>query len=57
MAEENHIAIIGTLGVLINGKKQGLIDSVKVKMDELRQIGFWISDDLYDDVIEIEKRL
>lgn len=31
VAKENHIALVGTLGVLINGKKQGLIDNMKLK--------------------------
>ncbi len=57
IARENQLEIVGTLGILINGKKSGLIESIVEKMDDLRKIGFWISDSLYQEIIEIEKRL
>jgi len=49
--------IVGTLGILINGKKSELIENIVEKMDDLRKIGFWISDSLYQEIIEIDKRL
>lgn len=57
VARENQIAIIGTIGILIQGKKLGLVNSLQEKMDELRKIGFWISDSLYYRIIDIEKRI
>jgi predicted nucleic acid-binding protein len=57
IARENQLEIVGTLGILINGKKLGLIQSIKDKMDKLREVGFWISDSLYHEIIEIEKQL
>lgn len=57
VARKNQIAIVGTIGVLIEGKKMGLVESIKGKMDELKKIGFWISESLYNKVIEIEKRM
>jgi uncharacterized protein len=57
VAKENQIEVVGTIGILINGKKSGFIDGIKEKMDELREIGFWISDALYHRIIEIERRM
>ena len=57
VARNNQIKILGTIGVLLNGKKAGLVKSVKEKMDNLKKIGFWINKQLYDDVIELEKKL
>lgn len=49
--------LIGTLGIIIEAKKLGHVDNIQQKMDELRNIGFWISEQLYQHVLEIEKRL
>ena len=49
--------MIGTLGILLKAKQENLIESVKVKMDDLRSIGFWINQKLYDKIIEIEQKL
>lgn len=57
IAREHQLDIVGTLGILINGKKSGLIESMVEKMDDLRKIGCWISDSLYQEIIEIDKRL
>lgn len=54
IARDNHLKIIGTVGILLEAKRQGLIDSVKNKMDDLRKIGFWISDKLYDQIVKTE---
>lgn len=42
IARKNQIAIVGTIGVLIEGKKMGLVKSIKRKMDELKKD--WILD-------------
>lgn len=57
IATEKSIPIIGTLGILIEARKHNLINSVKEKMDDLKSIGFWINQKLYDRIIEIEKKL
>jgi len=57
IAAEKQIKTIGTLGVLLESKRKGLIDSVAHKMDHLREIGFWISDSLYAKIIELEKQV
>lgn len=53
IAEEYHIPIIGTLGILLSAKKANLISSIKIEMDTLRRIGFWISDSLYERMLVI----
>jgi uncharacterized protein len=55
VAVENNIKVIGTLGILLEAKNQKLINSVKDKMDQLKAIGFWISNSIYQKVIELEK--
>lgn len=57
IALEKNLQIIGTLGIIIEAKKLGHVDNIQQKMDDLRNIGFWISEQLYQYVREIEKRL
>lgn len=57
IALEKNLQIIGTLGIIIEAKKLGHVDNIQQKMDDLRNIGFWISEQLYQHVLEIEKRL
>ncbi|MDM8522852.1 DUF3368 domain-containing protein [Desulfococcaceae bacterium HSG8] len=50
----NHIPVIGTLGILIQAKKRGLIGSVKEMMDILKnQHHFWISKAMYEEVLRL----
>lgn len=37
---------IGTIGLLLVGKKQGIVNSVKNDIEQLVEYGFWISDNL-----------
>jgi uncharacterized protein len=37
---------IGTIGLLLVGKKQGIVNSVKSDLDQLVEYGFWVSDGL-----------
>ena len=57
IAVEKAVKIIGTLGILIEAKRRNLIKSVRSKMDDLIDIGFWISPKLYNKIIEIEEDL
>ncbi|MBI5842170.1 MAG: DUF3368 domain-containing protein [Chloroflexi bacterium] len=44
---------VGVLGVLLNAKKRGKIDSLKSAMQDLRnEIGFFISDELYERILK-----
>ncbi|MFN7119829.1 MAG: DUF3368 domain-containing protein [Saprospiraceae bacterium] len=53
VAEDYHIPIVGTLGILLSAKQAKLINSIKSEMNALRQIGFWVSDRLYDKMLTI----
>lgn len=57
IAQAMGLQIIGTIGILLKAKQMQLIKSVREKMDELRQIGFWISDGLYQQIVHIESNL
>ncbi len=50
-ARARAIPVIGTLGLLLEAKKRGLIPNVKTKMDALRNINYWISEELYQQVL------
>ncbi len=45
-AESMGIAITGTLGVVIEAKKSGIIPSVKEVLDEIRQTNFRLTEQL-----------
>ena len=47
------IRLTGTLGVLIEAKSRDIVLSVKPLLRELRNRGFWISDDLYSEVLTL----
>jgi predicted nucleic acid-binding protein len=42
------LAITGLAGVLIQAKDMGLIPAVRPLLDEIRQQGYWLSDELLD---------
>ena len=44
--------MIGTLGVLIRAKTEGEITTLRPVLRRLRQESFWVSDHLYDQVLE-----
>lgn len=44
---------VGVLGILLNAKRKGQIESIREAMNSLRQeVGFYISDVLYEQVIK-----
>ena len=51
IAREHGLPVIGTLGVVLRAKQQGLISAVKPLMDLLAATGFRMSDALYQDVL------
>lgn len=57
IATEKAVPIIGTLGILLEAKRNRLITSVQHKMDDLKSIGFWINQSLYDRIIELEQQI
>lgn len=46
-AEALGIPIVGTAGLLVRAKQRGLIAEVRPLLDDLRAVGFWLSDPLY----------
>jgi predicted nucleic acid-binding protein len=53
LAKNKGIRVIGLLGVLLIGKKNGFIHSVKEVMDELiANAGFWVSAELYWEILK-----
>jgi len=53
VASHLGLKFIGILGVLIEAKRGGLIPAIKPIMDDLiRRAGFWISQKLYDSVLQ-----
>lgn len=57
IASEKDLKVIGTLGVLIEARKRGFIESLEKKALELKEKGFWVSQGLINQIIEIEKKL
>lgn len=45
------LAVTGAIGVLLRGAEEGDVD-LQTELDRLREAGFWISDDLYAEVLE-----
>lgn len=43
-----NMPITGVVGVLIQAKEMGLISAVRPLLDEVRQQGYWLSDELID---------
>ena len=44
--------VAGTVGILIKAAKEGLPD-LKISLDDLRNKGFWLSDDVYELALKI----
>jgi predicted nucleic acid-binding protein len=42
------VSVVGTVGVLIQAKKAGLILEVRSLMQEMRSAGYWLSDELIE---------
>ena len=53
IAKENHFNIIGSLGVLIQAKRKGLIPQLKPKIEILRSSRIHFNDSLLDEALKI----
>ncbi len=53
LARNHDIKVTGVIGVLLKAKKEGLVDDIKMHLDELRESGFWIDDKFYDKICNI----
>ena len=43
--------VIGTLRLLVLAKDKGLIAGIKPLIEKLKEVGFWISEDVYKDIL------
>ncbi len=50
VAENLGLKVTGTIGVLLKAEKLGLIESAHIKAKELRDKGFYVSDELLDEI-------
>ena len=56
VAQSNHLAITGTLGILLKAKQSGLLTAVKPLINELRiQHHFWVTEEMYVKILTIAK--
>ncbi len=45
------LAIVGTAGILVMAKRAGMIPSVREALDVLRQVGFRLRQDVYEQIV------
>lgn len=57
VAKARNLPIIGTVGILLVAKQQGLIPLVKPILDDLILAGKRMSPNLYQDVLNLAKEL
>lgn len=50
VAETLGLKVTGTIGVLLKAEKLGFIESAYKKAKELKKKGFYVSDELLDDI-------
>ena len=50
VARRHDLTMTGVVGILLRGAKDGQI-ALEDELDSLREAGFWISDDLYSEVL------
>jgi predicted nucleic acid-binding protein len=55
VAENMGLKVTGTIGVLIKAEKLGLIENAYNKAKELREKGFYVSDELLEDISKFKK--
>ena len=56
-ADARGIPLTGTLGILLFAKEEHLIDEVTPVLDRLVDTGFYISEDLYREVLQLAGEL
>ncbi len=50
VAETLDLTITGTIGVLLKAEEMGIIDSAHAKAHELKEKGFYVSNELLDEL-------
>jgi len=56
VAETLGLNMTGTIGILLKAEKMGLIESSYEKAKDLRAKGFFVSDELLDDILKFVKK-
>ncbi len=57
VASAMGVKIIGTLGILRLAKDRGILKQIKPLLDELRKVGAYISDSLYNRMLKDVKEI
>jgi hypothetical protein len=55
VAENMGLKVTGTIGILIKAERAGLIGSAHDKVRELREKGFYVSEELLEDISKFKK--
>ena len=53
----NKINIIGSSGILLRAKRKNLITNVKPYLDKIKTSDIYLSEKLYNDILEIAEEL
>ena len=53
LAKQMGLQVIGTLGILLRAKRKGMITEVKLSLNALRRVGFYMTDALYEEALRI----
>lgn len=53
LAEDLGLEVIGVIGILVKGKRAGLIPLVQPLLDQLRETGFRLQDDVYREALHL----
>jgi predicted nucleic acid-binding protein len=51
LAEASGLNVIGTLGLLLGAKRAGLIDRIRPELDSLLKTSFFLSPELYNELL------
>ena len=54
VAKFMRLNVSGSVGVLIQAHREGLVTDLQQVLDELRERGFWIGDDVYSEALKVE---
>ncbi len=53
-AKKLNIAVTGTIGLLLIAREEGLVNDIKTLIEQLRDTGYWLSDDILETVKRLE---
>lgn len=51
LAEASGLNVIGTLGLLLGARRAGLIDRIRPELDRLLKTSFFLSPELYNELL------